>query len=208
VPSKGRLFIDVVERDARVLVRMEGVIDEDNPLQTALPEASKKQILVHAGKVGWINSCGVRDWVRWLAALEARENDVYFVQCPPVLVGQINLVRNFGGERGQVVSFLAPFFCESCDREHLERMIPHQLSQPPQVPEILCESCGSSMVFDELPESYFSFVGKHASRPVDPEVLEAAESFEAAQLSTKIAELKEVSSSVRGPQSSVSGIKL
>ncbi len=178
-----RIFWDVLDRGEELYLRLEGVIDEDNPLQELLVECTGKRVAIDASKVIRINSCGVRDWVRWLAALEARSNQVFLVQCPPSLVAQLNMVRNFSGERGQVLSILAPFYCESCDREHLEKLSPQQLvANQLAAPERFCERCGEAMLFDDLPESFFGFAREHGAREVPPEVVALADAFEAVRL--------------------------
>lgn len=192
------LFWDVAQQGASVLVRLEGVIDEHNRLQTALAEESGKDVFLHVGGVKRINSCGVRDWIRWLSALEERGNNLYFAQMPPILVGQLNVVRNFTGAKGKVLSFLAPYFCEHCDLEHLERLAPHLLPAEVQPPEVICETCGSAMEFDDIPKSFFIFVRDQRVAP-SPEVLKVIDGFEAARLQNTVAALKEVTSGTRGP---------
>ena len=82
------LFFDVMERGNLVLVRLDGVINEDNRLQERMAPVVSQKILVHLGKVERINSCGVRDWVLWLHDLEAQGNSVHLIQCSPVVISR------------------------------------------------------------------------------------------------------------------------
>lgn len=194
------LFVEVVEQANLVFVRLEGVINEDNRLPERVPSISGKKLLVHVGKVERINSCGVRDWVRWIQGLELRQNSVHVIDCSPVLVAQMNMVRNFFGARGRVVTFQAPYYCASCEREHRETFTTATLGVPTEAPEALCEKCGELLVFDDIPENYFEFTRQHSAAPVDQEVDAAISRFKEVQLATKVAALKDVSSGSRVSQ--------
>lgn len=198
------LFFDVMERGNLVLVRLDGVINEDNRLQERMAPVGGRKILVHMGKVERINSCGVRDWVLFLQGLEAQGNSVHLIQCSPVVISQVNMVRNFCGARGHVVSFQAPYFCETCDREHRETFLTSALGPTPSAPIALCENCGEPMQFDDLEESYFAFLKDHGSRPVDAEVQSSMNRFDDMHLATKVAALKEISAG----GATISGLRL
>jgi anti-anti-sigma regulatory factor len=182
-----------MERGNLVLIRLDGSINEDNRLQERMTPLSGRKILVHLGKVERINSCGVRDWVRWLQGLEAQGNSIHLVQCSPAIISQVNMVRNFCGSRGHVVSFQAPYFCETCDREYRETFLASAVGARPQAPVALCESCGEPMQFDDLEESYFAFLREHSARAVDPEVQASMNRFDDMHLATKALALKEIS---------------
>ena len=51
-------------------LRLRGVIDEDNHLASLVGQLTGDILIVDAGEVDRINSCGVRDWVNWLQAVE------------------------------------------------------------------------------------------------------------------------------------------
>ncbi len=199
------LFFDMMERGNLVLVRLDGVINEDNRLPERMAPVVGRKILVHMAKVERINSCGVRDWVRWLQSLEAQGNTVHLIQCSPVVISQVNMVRNFCGDRGHVVSFQSPYFCETCDREHREVFLTNALGPQPTAPVALCENCGEPMQFDDLEESYFAFLREHGSRTVDPEVQTSMNRFDDMHLATKVAALKEIST---GGTATISGLRL
>ena len=186
------LFFDAVEQGDLVFVRLDGIIDEGNGLAGRLAELSGRKILLNMAKVERINSCGVRDWVRWIEALEGNQNGIFLVQCNPVVVAQINMVRNFCGARAHVVSFQAPYFCSHCQKEHRETVVTSTVGAAARPPEAVCETCGEVMEFDDLPESYFSFTRDHGQRPMDPDVHRSMNKFEDAQLATKVAALKQI----------------
>ena len=194
-----RLYAEVADKDGVVLLRLEGVVDENNPLRGLLAEERERPIVIHAGKVNRINSCGVRDWVRWISALEERKNSVFFVCAPAALVNQINLVRNFCGEGGALVSLLAPYFCESCSAEHVEPVDTAKIPENLTPPAVLCTSCGEALSFDDVPEAFFAFAREHRARPVPSDVSRAVNAFDKAHIFTKVTELKELSPRPRGP---------
>lgn len=191
------LFFDLMERGNLVLVRLDGAITEDNRLQERMALVQGRKILINLAKVERINSCGVRDWVRWLQQLESQGNSIHLVACSPAVVAQLNMVRNFCGARGHVVSFQAPYYCETCDRELRETYLSSSIGASNEAPPALCVSCGLPMQFDDLEASYFAFLREHGPRPVDPEVQSSMNKFEDVHLATKVAALKEISSGTR-----------
>ena len=191
------LFFDLMERGNLVLVRLDGAITEDNRLQERMTLVQGRKVLINLAKVERINSCGVRDWVRWLQRLESQGNSIHLVACSPAVVAQLNMVRNFCGARGHVVSFLAPYYCETCDREHRETYLSTNIGSSNEAPPALCVTCGEPMQFDDLEASYFAFLRDHSVRPLDPEVQASMNKFEDVHLATKVAALKEISTGGR-----------
>jgi anti-anti-sigma regulatory factor len=185
------LFFDLADQGSIVLARLEGVITEDNGLQDRLAEIHHRKVLLNLAKVERINSCGVRDWIRWVQDLERRGNSIHLVQCSPAVIAQINMVRNFCGALGHVISFQAPYLCETCDEEREETFLSASISGK-EAPPALCQTCGEQMEFDDLPDSYFAFLREHGTRATDADVHGAMNKFEDAHLATKIAALKEL----------------
>src|SRR5665647_2873979 len=99
-------------------VKLGGVIDEDNELADLVDKIPTGTAVIDLGEIERINSCGVRDWVNWLAKLENNGTRSVLVECSPAIVAQINLVNNFTGN-GAVKSFYVPYFCPECDEEDL-----------------------------------------------------------------------------------------
>jgi anti-anti-sigma regulatory factor len=97
-------------------VSIMGVIDEDNNLQELGERIGEGTLILNLGNIERINSCGVRDWVNWLASIEKKGTKVIIVEASPAIVAQINLVNNFAGN-AVIKSFFAPYYCNSCDKE-------------------------------------------------------------------------------------------
>jgi anti-anti-sigma regulatory factor len=141
------------------VVRLAGYLDEDNNLKGLVDKIPAGTAMIDLAGVERINSCGIRDWVNWLAALEANGTTPVLVSCSPPIVAQINLVKNFTGG-GAVKSFQIPYHCRECDEEKVMLVETAEMSSPNAAPPAcLCESCGHSMDIDEMPESYFAFLG-------------------------------------------------
>lgn len=152
-----RLRITRQAQEGLIHVRLAGVIDEDSALEGASGEVQPGQLVViDTAEVTRINSCGVRDWVNWLARLEAQGARVVLVDCSVHIVDQINMVHNFIGS-GQVKSFFAPYYCEVCDKELLQLFEVAEIVDP-LVIHPPCPSCGRATELDHLPEQYFAFL--------------------------------------------------
>jgi len=153
-----KLKIFVTPKENLDYVRLCGVIDEDNNLLSVLPRLTRPVVVVAMREVARINSCGVRDWVNWMSAVEGVGKKVVLYECSPSVVSQINLVANFAG-KALVESFLAPYFCSSCDAERFRLIQTRRLTgERPRAPRALCDECDSLMTLDEVEDSYFSFV--------------------------------------------------
>jgi len=140
------------------LVKLAGYLDEDNDLKGLATQIPAGTAMIDLAEVERINSCGIRDWVNWLAALESNGTKPVLVSCSPAIVAQINLVKNFTGG-GAVKSFQIPYYCNECDEEKVMLVETSEMSSPTQTPPAcLCETCGHAMDIDEMPESYFAFL--------------------------------------------------
>jgi len=154
----------VHHRDDVTFVKLGGVIDEDNELQELGDQISGGTVVIDLGGVERINSCGVRDWVNWLNGVEAKSSSVVLVECSPAIVAQINLVNNFTGN-GIVKSFYVPYFCPECDEEKVLLVESADMGPPPHEPPVCrCDECDLVMDFDDMPDSYFAFLGSHRGR--------------------------------------------
>ena len=173
----------VHRRDDVTLVKLSGVIDEDNELADLTDKIPRGTAVIDLGEVERINSCGVRDWVNWLSQIETNNTKVVLVECSPAIVAQINLVNNFTGS-GIVKSFYVPYFCPECDEEKVLLVESADMGPPPHEPPVCrCDECDLVMDFDDMPDSYFAFLSNqkhltppekindvlHEFRPADPD---------------------------------------
>ena len=140
-------------------IRLSGVIDEDNRLQSLMSEMRGALLLIDLIDVERINSCGVRDWVAWLDEATRLVPQTVLLDCAPSIVAQLNLVGNFCA-RATVRSIVAPYYCETCDRERTLVVDAADLAHAtrPSAPILTCETCGGTCVFDDIEESFFGFL--------------------------------------------------
>lgn len=138
-------------------IQLHGMMDEDMDLAKA-EGVSENTMIIDFDKVEGINSCGIRDWIEFLSKLNGVGNIVY-QNCPQVIIEQMNMVKGFIPENAEILSFYAPFFCESCDNE--EKVLLNSSDvKTSGVPENLsCSNCQASpLEFDALPNQYFHFI--------------------------------------------------
>ena len=72
---------------------LSGSLDEDSEviLPNLLSKLSKKVCVINFRNIQTVNSCGVRAWINFLRELELKAS-VYFEECPPEVVSQINMI--------------------------------------------------------------------------------------------------------------------
>jgi hypothetical protein len=141
-------------------VELRGEVNENADF-SELKRALRGDVTLVLEGVTRVNSCGVREWVNFVRALPDVQR-LRFARCSPTVVLQLNTIYNFrGGAR--VVSFLAPYVCEGCHHDEYKLLdVDEYFPDPkrPLPPAFRCERCGGAMVFDELPERYFSFLSE------------------------------------------------
>jgi CheY-like chemotaxis protein len=151
---------EVVERRGGVLVMLRGDIVEKTSFDALLGQLSSLAITFDMAGVRYLNSTGIRRWVEFLERIDS-EAQYEFVRCSVAFVTQLGLVSRAVG-RGHVVSFMAPYYCEMCDRESQQLLQTKALAGAagavPVAPAFDCPQCGSPLEFDELPERFFAFM--------------------------------------------------
>lgn len=132
----------------------EGIIDEDANFDKIKSLGLKKYIFDFE-KVKLINSCGIREWIKYLDELKSVE--IIYRNCPQIIIEQINMVHGFIKKGTVVESFIAPYFCESCDDEKKVLLKSHEVINL-QAPIKKCMKCNSDLEFDAIPKQYFAFM--------------------------------------------------
>jgi anti-anti-sigma regulatory factor len=173
-----RLVCDINETERMTYIRLSGVIDEDNDLSEIAKRVAKPIVVINTADVDRINSCGVRDWVTWLAELAKKGAEPYLVECSPAIMTQVNLVNNFVGT-GTIKSFYAPYFCSACDTDKMLLIDVDEAlqSQPFRPPTCRCDQCDHTMEFDDIESSYFAFLATTRKKALAAEVQDAIRRF-------------------------------
>lgn len=147
----------IVEQGDTVVVEFNGEMDERAELAELREKLEGKATFDLAG-VRRIDSCGVREWVRFVGELPAI--DLTLTRCSPAVVTQLNLIHNFRGG-AKITSFFAPYVCNHCNLED-EKLVEiggrRAELEAGEMPFFACDGCGRSMEFDEIAERYLSFL--------------------------------------------------
>jgi anti-anti-sigma regulatory factor len=155
VKSRGRIVIET-QGDALVL---SGPIDESARLPELLDRATGGRLVLDLGGVTFINSLGVRDWIRMQTAAQRSGITIELRRVAEPVIHQLNMIIATRGAR--VSSFFAPYACDRCGRE--ESMLIDAIAHARGLvalaaPVMTCAECGAPMAFNDFPERYFSFL--------------------------------------------------
>lgn len=144
-----------------LVLSFEGSVDEDAVFSNIQPEGANK-LVIDLEKITSINSCGIREWIKWIKALPATSKITY-KNCPKVIVDQINMVSGFLPENAQVESFYVPYFSEDSGNEKMvlfKRGKEFSDSGVNAPEEIKDEETGDIMEMDVIEAKYFKFLNK------------------------------------------------
>ena len=147
---------DVEAAGDSVLVSLSGTIDEDARLDRLSGElAGLARVRLDLSDVKRINSCGVREWVRFMRSIPPATN-LSLVDCSPAIVSQVNMISNFVGH-AKIESVKAPFACLGCGFE--EDVSVAAVPPLPKFSKRVCPKCGKALlIFDDVESSYFAFM--------------------------------------------------
>jgi anti-anti-sigma regulatory factor len=154
--TRGRMTIDA-QGDQLVIA---GAIDEAAALHEMISRAQNGKLNLDLAAVTFINSLGVRDWIRMQAAATQANIAVQLRRVAEPLVHQLNMIIATRGN-AQVISFYAPYACDACGRE--ESLLIDAVANGPALvrlepPPMTCPECHAQMAFNDFPERYFSFL--------------------------------------------------
>lgn len=151
-----RLVINKQIFNDKLVIELVGTIDEDADFSVLL-ELKQKAMDFNFDKVAMINSCGIREWIKFIAQLPA-DIKIAYQNCPQIIIEQINMVHGFFKKGATIESFYAPFFCEACDHEVKVFLKSSQIIKG-KAPEVVCPQCKKEkMEFDAIADQYFMFL--------------------------------------------------
>jgi anti-anti-sigma regulatory factor len=139
-----------------------GAIDETAGLMDLLGRATGGRLVLDLAGVTFINSLGVRDWIRMQAAATQGGIQIELRRVAEVIIHQLNMIIATRGT-ARVTSFFAPYACDRCGRE--ESLLIDAVASAPRLaqleaPAMTCPECGGPMAFNDFPERYFSFLSQ------------------------------------------------
>ncbi len=155
--SKFELKINRIADAAKISVS--GIIDEDVDF-SAFAIGGLNQIELDLNSVKSINSCGIREWIKWLGTNSIAK--MTYVNCPKIIIDQINMVDGFLPRNGQVLSFYVPYYNDESGAEknvlfrHGQEFGDAGVKPPGKV----TDDTGLSMEMDVIETKYFKFLTK------------------------------------------------
>lgn len=146
----GRLDVQI----AGARVTLAGRLDDASPLGAAGAQVPPGDVTVDTGAVTFVNSVGMREWLRFLRTLCDR-GAVTLERVSDVLMTQLNMIPRLPGVR--ITSFRAQYACAACGAESapiidaIEHADALRALTPPRPP---CAECGAPMELADYPERY------------------------------------------------------
>ncbi|MBY0415383.1 MAG: hypothetical protein K2Q18_14520 [Bdellovibrionales bacterium] len=137
-------------------ISLVGVIDEDANFDK-IKSLKMSQFVFDFNNVSMINSCGIREWIKYLQEIEGAK--ISYINCPQIIIEQVNMVHGFIRKGVTAETFYAPYFCTSCDtgKKILLKNIEVINSKPPVK---FCNTCNGELEFDAIEKQYFSFLNQ------------------------------------------------
>lgn len=155
----GKLDVKLNKAGEKLNVVMAGSIDEDTDF-SQFPLENAPQIEIDLASLKSINSCGIREWIKWMGT--APTASITFNQCPKVIVDQINMVDGFLPANGKVQSFFVPYYNDDSGSEknvlfrYGTEFTDHEVKAPAEVKD----EDGGVMEMDVIESKYFKFIKK------------------------------------------------
>jgi hypothetical protein len=155
----GKFDVKIEKAGEQVKVEVAGIIDEDadfNPFSLA----GAPSVELHLGNIKSINSCGIREWIKWVST--AGPVTIVYHECPKVIVDQINMVQGFLPASGKVMSFYVPYFSDDAGTEKnvLFRYGNEYSEGGVKPPDGIKDDQGNVMEMDVIESKYFKFIKK------------------------------------------------
>ncbi len=148
-----QLKIEQIQQGDQTIVVFSGGIDEDSSFEN-VPKLNSK-ITFDLSNVQKINSCGIREWIKFQDELDPNLKITYR-GCSQVIVEQMNIIKGFVRAGGVIESFYAPYFDEENDEEVKILITPKEVVDGKAPVKKNAE--GVELKFDEIEAQYFNFL--------------------------------------------------
>ncbi len=137
---------------------LSGRLDDAAPLSSLATNELSRELVVDTGGITFVNSIGIREWMRLLRTLQEGGIRVILENVADVLITQMNMIPEARGE-ASIASFHALYACEGCGAEStpLVEVAPNrELLLAMKAPTMKCHECGGKMELGDYPERYLS----------------------------------------------------
>jgi hypothetical protein len=159
----GRLTVEMTTFGGVSHVELVGQIDERADLNLIASKVEWSAVF-DLSAVSFINSIGVREWVRLLRTLHDKNVLVSLRRCSEAMVHEMNVIAETVAYV-RVESFFLPYMCDACGAESSACIDVEQhraqlrLMQPPLQH---CPECKGNMSFADIPGRYLLFAAQAA----------------------------------------------
>lgn len=154
-----QLKINIEKKSDQDVVSFTGVIDEEaGALLTPLIERIGPKCLFNFDHLTSINSCGIRDFVKFMQALQ-KDREVFFENCPDFFIDSINMIPQLRG-KAKIKSVYRAYQCDSCNVSKTKLLVADKdfSSEGSRDVEVKCDKCAESMEPLEDDDEYFVFL--------------------------------------------------
>lgn len=149
----GRLDVQI----AGSRLTIAGRLDDACSLTELAAQVPPGGAVIDCGGITFVNSFGMREWVRLVRALSDR-GPVTLERVADGLMTQMNLISELA-ERVRITSFHAQYVCPACGAEAVPLIdaIAHAAELAAlRVPPMPCRECGAAMELADFPERYLN----------------------------------------------------
>ncbi len=138
------------------LIKLAGHINEDSILKDIKLSKSQDIVMDFQNIVG-VNSCGIREWIKWLSELPPGAN-LTWKHCTKEIIDQVNMVEGFLPKKAKIVSFYIPYFCDECENRTNISQSASSKNDLSYEEEIECPHCSEKAEIDVIENKYFKFL--------------------------------------------------
>lgn len=134
-----------------------GRLDDACQLDALVHQLPAGEVVIDTAGITFVNSIGMREWVRLLRALRDR-GTVTLEAVSDVLITQMNLFAEFRGNL-RIVSFHASYLCPACGYEAsrlVDAILHAEVIRQLQPPPLPCPECHAAMELGDFPERYLT----------------------------------------------------
>lgn len=155
----GKFDVKMNKNGDKLAIQMSGSIDEDVDFQQ-YSLVGTQQIDIDMNGIQSINSCGIREWIKWIGSGAGAQ--ITYNNCPKVIVDQINMVDGFLPTNAKVNSFFVPYYNENLGSEknvlfrYGQEFKEGAFTPPAEVKD----DAGEVMEMDVIESKYFKFIKK------------------------------------------------
>jgi hypothetical protein len=139
-------------------VAFTGRIDDSAALADLVAHIPAGHVVLDTDGVTFVNSIGMREWMRFVRALRDRGATITLDRVADVLMTQINMIPELA-RNVTVTSFHAQYVCSGCGAESaplVDAVLHATALKALQAPRLPCQECGTAMELGDFPERYLT----------------------------------------------------